>query len=162
MYLVQKVFTCSPRSNFGLCHLSRLGKSLDLQEPKDCKPQPRDKGAADPGSGARGCEEVRDCTGLRERKEGAQKTEVPARQSNTEKGTSHPQAGERIRASPEYVDDWWGQSADSELPNPCEMEELRADPDDSVPIALLDGGGAEICLRPTYSSFCKDVSLLNV
>ncbi|KAJ7938952.1 hypothetical protein B0H13DRAFT_1851127 [Mycena leptocephala] len=133
-------------------HLSRLGESLDPQEPKDRKPQPRDKGAADhclppyissifrthkkdypgqlkllndldPGSGARGCEEVRDCTGLREIKAGAQKTEVPARQSNMEKRTSHPQVGGRIHASPEDVDDWWGQPADSELPNPCEMEE---------------------------------------
>ncbi|KAJ7804314.1 hypothetical protein B0H13DRAFT_1930844 [Mycena leptocephala] len=168
MYMVQKVFTCSPRSNFGLCHLSRLGKSLDPQEPKDRKPQPRDKGAA----------------GLRE-KGGRAENRAPRPSEQYGKGDIAPAS--RVRVINPSTEEWslWIHpvsfvparvKGDVYTPRPststtggfnqrtasCRIHARWrsvegilnvADRDDSGPIALLDGGSQKsVCARPTVAS----------
>ncbi|KAJ7918276.1 hypothetical protein B0H13DRAFT_1869600 [Mycena leptocephala] len=115
-------------------HLSRLGKSLDPQEPKDRKPQPRDKAAADGLYGS---------------------TRYPS--------YLHALKGTYTRLA-ESVDDWWVQPADSELPESCEMRSVEGILNVAAATTPAQShcltGEPEICLRPTYSSFCKDVSLV--
>ncbi|KAJ7929786.1 hypothetical protein B0H13DRAFT_1859270 [Mycena leptocephala] len=181
MYMVQKVFTCSPRGNFGLCHLSRLGKSLDPQEPKNHKPQPRDKGAAVAQEDARRLETAQD----RERKRRERRNRGPRPSEQYGKGDIAPAS--RVRVVNPSAEEWslWIHlvsfvparvKGDVYAPRPttsttggvnqrtasCRIHARWmsvegilnvADRDDSGPIALLDGGSQKsVCTRSTVAS----------